>query len=114
MINLQSICVLVYSVWSLIVGVQNVQTEKTDLAASLVCVCSVRPSENNVSTPTFFPIDSLQKKLKELEEENKSLRSEVVMHTNQLPTGSQLLSPMLSILVLHLLPKRWQKWPCNF
>lgn len=36
----------------------------------------VRPSENNVSTPTFFPVDSLQKKLKELEEENKSLRSE--------------------------------------
>ncbi|XP_019748563.1 trafficking kinesin-binding protein 1-like isoform X2 [Hippocampus comes] len=36
----------------------------------------VRPSENNVSTPTFFPLDSLQKKLKDLEEENKSLRSE--------------------------------------
>ncbi|XP_057689406.1 trafficking kinesin-binding protein 1-like isoform X3 [Corythoichthys intestinalis] len=37
---------------------------------------SVRPTENNVSTPTFFPLDSLQKKLKDLEEENKSLRSE--------------------------------------
>ncbi|XP_051262438.1 trafficking kinesin-binding protein 1 isoform X2 [Dicentrarchus labrax] len=36
----------------------------------------VRPSETNVSTPTFFPLDSLQKKLKDLEEENKSLRSE--------------------------------------
>ncbi|KAI3360786.1 hypothetical protein L3Q82_013025, partial [Scortum barcoo] len=36
----------------------------------------LRPSENNVSTPTFFPLDSLQKKLKDLEEENKSLRSE--------------------------------------
>ncbi|XP_069549217.1 trafficking kinesin-binding protein 1 isoform X6 [Brachyistius frenatus] len=36
----------------------------------------VRPSESNVSTPTFFPLDSLQKKLKDLEEENKSLRSE--------------------------------------
>ncbi|XP_041798565.1 trafficking kinesin-binding protein 1-like isoform X1 [Chelmon rostratus] len=36
----------------------------------------VRPRENNVSTPTFFPLDSLQKKLKDLEEENKSLRSE--------------------------------------
>ncbi|XP_077384428.1 trafficking kinesin-binding protein 1-like isoform X2 [Festucalex cinctus] len=36
----------------------------------------VRPIENNVSTPTFFPLDSLQKKLKDLEEENKSLRSE--------------------------------------
>ncbi|XP_051920613.1 trafficking kinesin-binding protein 1-like isoform X1 [Hippocampus zosterae] len=36
----------------------------------------VRPSENNVSTPTFFPLGSLQKKLKDLEEENKSLRSE--------------------------------------
>uniref|UniRef100_A0A3B4XPQ2 Trafficking kinesin protein 1 n=1 Tax=Seriola lalandi dorsalis TaxID=1841481 RepID=A0A3B4XPQ2_SERLL len=36
----------------------------------------VRPSEPNVSTPTFFPLDSLQKKLKDLEEENKSLRSE--------------------------------------
>ncbi|KAM9852652.1 trafficking kinesin-binding protein 1 isoform 2-T2 [Aulostomus maculatus] len=36
----------------------------------------VRPSENNVSTPTFFPLDSLQKKLKDLEEENKSLRSQ--------------------------------------
>uniref|UniRef100_A0A3B5APF9 Trafficking kinesin protein 1 n=1 Tax=Stegastes partitus TaxID=144197 RepID=A0A3B5APF9_9TELE len=32
--------------------------------------------EPNVSTPTFFPLDSLQKKLKDLEEENKSLRSE--------------------------------------
>ncbi|TNN02282.1 hypothetical protein fugu_009769 [Takifugu bimaculatus] len=36
----------------------------------------VRPADNNVSTPTFFPLDSLQKKLKDLEEENKSLRSE--------------------------------------
>ncbi|XP_042279826.1 trafficking kinesin-binding protein 1-like isoform X2 [Thunnus maccoyii] len=36
----------------------------------------VRPSETNASTPTFFPLDSLQKKLKDLEEENKSLRSE--------------------------------------
>ncbi|XP_029306822.1 LOW QUALITY PROTEIN: trafficking kinesin-binding protein 1 [Cottoperca gobio] len=36
----------------------------------------VRPSENNVSTPLFFPLDSLQKKLKDLEDENKSLRSE--------------------------------------
>ncbi|XP_053182716.1 trafficking kinesin-binding protein 1 isoform X1 [Scomber japonicus] len=36
----------------------------------------VRTSEINVSTPTFFPLDSLQKKLKDLEEENKSLRSE--------------------------------------
>ncbi|XP_035473022.1 trafficking kinesin-binding protein 1 isoform X6 [Scophthalmus maximus] len=36
----------------------------------------VRPTETNVSTPTFFPLDSLQKKLKDLEEENKSLRSE--------------------------------------
>ncbi|XP_029360061.1 trafficking kinesin-binding protein 1 isoform X3 [Echeneis naucrates] len=36
----------------------------------------VRPSESNVSTPTFFPLDSLHKKLKDLEEENKSLRSE--------------------------------------
>ncbi|XP_039973005.1 trafficking kinesin-binding protein 1-like isoform X2 [Xiphias gladius] len=36
----------------------------------------VRPSETSVSTPTFFPLDSLQKKLKDLEEENKSLRSE--------------------------------------
>ncbi|XP_026226097.1 trafficking kinesin-binding protein 1 isoform X2 [Anabas testudineus] len=36
----------------------------------------VRPSEASVSPPTFFPLDSLQKKLKDLEEENKSLRSE--------------------------------------
>lgn len=36
----------------------------------------VRPTEPNISTPTFFPLDSLQKKLKDLEEENKSLRSE--------------------------------------
>ncbi|XP_059194977.1 trafficking kinesin-binding protein 1-like isoform X2 [Centropristis striata] len=36
----------------------------------------VRPSETNVSTPISFPLDSLQKKLKDLEEENKSLRSE--------------------------------------
>ncbi|XP_054637499.1 trafficking kinesin-binding protein 1 isoform X3 [Dunckerocampus dactyliophorus] len=36
----------------------------------------VRPSENNVSTPPFFPLDSLQKRLKDLEEENKCLRSE--------------------------------------
>uniref|UniRef100_A0A7N6A855 Trafficking protein, kinesin binding 1a n=1 Tax=Anabas testudineus TaxID=64144 RepID=A0A7N6A855_ANATE len=32
--------------------------------------------EASVSPPTFFPLDSLQKKLKDLEEENKSLRSE--------------------------------------
>lgn len=44
---------------------------------SLWCVYSVRPADNIVSTPTFFPLDSLQKKLKDLEEENKSLRSEV-------------------------------------
>lgn len=44
---------------------------------SLSCVSSLRPTDNNVSTPTFFPLDSLQKKLKDLEEENKSLRSEV-------------------------------------
>lgn len=44
---------------------------------SLSCVSSVRPADNNVSTPTFFPLDSLQKKLKDLEEENKSLRSKV-------------------------------------
>lgn len=44
---------------------------------SLSCVDSLRPADNNVSTPTFFPLDSLQKKLKDLEEENKSLRSEV-------------------------------------
>uniref|UniRef100_A0A668A8I9 Trafficking kinesin protein 1 n=1 Tax=Myripristis murdjan TaxID=586833 RepID=A0A668A8I9_9TELE len=30
----------------------------------------------NVSTPSYFPLDSLQKKLKDLEEENLSLRSE--------------------------------------
>ncbi|XP_030605599.1 trafficking kinesin-binding protein 1 isoform X2 [Archocentrus centrarchus] len=36
----------------------------------------VRPSEPSVSSPNFFPIESLQKKLKDLEEENKSLRSE--------------------------------------
>ncbi|XP_008430298.1 trafficking kinesin-binding protein 1 isoform X2 [Poecilia reticulata] len=35
----------------------------------------VRLSEPNLSTPTLFPLDSLQKKLKDLEEENKSLRS---------------------------------------
>ncbi|XP_017265486.1 trafficking kinesin-binding protein 2 isoform X3 [Kryptolebias marmoratus] len=35
----------------------------------------VRPSEPNVAAPTCFPLDSLQKKLKDLEEENKSLRS---------------------------------------
>lgn len=58
-----------------------------DSQMSLLCTCvcvrvySVRPSENNVSTPTFFPLDSLQKKLKDLEEENKSLRSEVHTHT---------------------------------
>ncbi|XP_069394115.1 trafficking kinesin-binding protein 1 isoform X6 [Paralichthys olivaceus] len=36
----------------------------------------VHPTETTVPTPTFFPLDSLQKKLKDLEEENKSLRSE--------------------------------------
>ncbi|CAJ1062061.1 trafficking kinesin-binding protein 1 isoform X2 [Xyrichtys novacula] len=36
----------------------------------------VRPTETSVSSPTIFPLDSLQKKLKDLEEENKSLRSE--------------------------------------
>ncbi|XP_074539250.1 trafficking kinesin-binding protein 1 isoform X2 [Halichoeres trimaculatus] len=36
----------------------------------------VRPNETSVSTPSPFPLDSLQKKLKDLEEENKSLRSE--------------------------------------
>ncbi|XP_027868351.1 trafficking kinesin-binding protein 1 isoform X3 [Xiphophorus couchianus] len=35
----------------------------------------VRLSEPNVSTPALFPLDSMQKKLKDLEEENKSLRS---------------------------------------
>ncbi|XP_014844707.1 PREDICTED: trafficking kinesin-binding protein 1 isoform X5 [Poecilia mexicana] len=35
----------------------------------------VRLSEPSLSTPTLFPLDSLQKKLKDLEEENKSLRS---------------------------------------
>ncbi|KAM4568702.1 trafficking kinesin-binding protein 1 isoform 1-T1 [Fundulus diaphanus] len=35
----------------------------------------VRLSEPNASTPTLFPLDSLQKKLKDLEEENHSLRS---------------------------------------
>ncbi|KAM9798569.1 trafficking kinesin-binding protein 1 [Neosynchiropus ocellatus] len=35
----------------------------------------VRPIEHSTSTPNFFPLDSLQKKLKDLEEENKSLRS---------------------------------------
>uniref|UniRef100_A0A7N8XLN7 Trafficking kinesin protein 1 n=1 Tax=Mastacembelus armatus TaxID=205130 RepID=A0A7N8XLN7_9TELE len=33
-------------------------------------------SEGDASTPTFFPLECLQKKLKDLEEENKSLRSE--------------------------------------
>lgn len=36
----------------------------------------VRPTEPSVSSPNFFPLESLQKKLKDLEEENKSLRSE--------------------------------------
>ncbi|XP_047453982.1 trafficking kinesin-binding protein 1 isoform X2 [Mugil cephalus] len=36
----------------------------------------VHLSESGVSTPMFFPLDCLQKKLKDLEEENKSLRSE--------------------------------------
>uniref|UniRef100_A0A8C7XAR1 Trafficking protein, kinesin binding 1a n=1 Tax=Oryzias sinensis TaxID=183150 RepID=A0A8C7XAR1_9TELE len=35
----------------------------------------VCPSEPYVSAPAVFPLDSLQKKLKDLEEENKSLRS---------------------------------------
>uniref|UniRef100_A0A8C6KVF2 Trafficking kinesin protein 1 n=1 Tax=Nothobranchius furzeri TaxID=105023 RepID=A0A8C6KVF2_NOTFU len=35
----------------------------------------VRPSEPSVAAPACFPVDSLQKKLKDLEEENKSLRS---------------------------------------
>ncbi|CAG6015925.1 unnamed protein product [Menidia menidia] len=35
----------------------------------------VRPSEANVSAPAVFPLDSLQKKLQDLEDENKSLRS---------------------------------------
>ncbi|KAM4580751.1 trafficking kinesin-binding protein 1 isoform 2-T2 [Odontesthes bonariensis] len=35
----------------------------------------MRPNEPNVSAPTIFPLDSLQKKLQDLEEENKSLRS---------------------------------------
>lgn len=51
---------------------------------SLSCVDSVRPADNNVSTPTFFPLDSLQKKLKDLEEENKSLRSEVERNNRQM------------------------------
>lgn len=49
-----------------------------------VCVYSVRPAETSVSTPTFFPLDSLQKKLKDLEEENKSLRFEVHTHAQTL------------------------------
>ncbi|XP_068616682.1 trafficking kinesin-binding protein 1-like [Brachionichthys hirsutus] len=35
-----------------------------------------RSTETSVSALPFFPLDSLQKKLKDLEEENKSLRSE--------------------------------------
>ncbi|XP_061572344.1 trafficking kinesin-binding protein 1 isoform X2 [Cololabis saira] len=35
----------------------------------------LRSSEPSLSIPSFFPLDSLQKKLKDLEEENKSLRS---------------------------------------
>ncbi|XP_037532337.1 trafficking kinesin-binding protein 1 [Nematolebias whitei] len=35
----------------------------------------IRPSEPNVAAPICFPLDSLQMKLKDLEEENKSLRS---------------------------------------
>jgi len=60
--------------------------QPADSRFSIVCVCvcvySVRPSENNVSTPISFPLDSLQKKLKDLEDENKSLRSEVHTHTH--------------------------------
>uniref|UniRef100_UPI0037E80F04 trafficking kinesin-binding protein 1 isoform X2 n=1 Tax=Semicossyphus pulcher TaxID=241346 RepID=UPI0037E80F04 len=41
-----------------------------------VTTTPVRSSETSVLTPTLFPLDSLQKKLKDLEEENKSLRSE--------------------------------------
>ncbi|XP_056141594.1 trafficking kinesin-binding protein 1 isoform X1 [Lampris incognitus] len=37
---------------------------------------AVRPSDPNVSVPNYFPLDSLQKKLKDLEAENLSLRSE--------------------------------------
>uniref|UniRef100_A0A8C6SAV4 Trafficking protein, kinesin binding 1a n=1 Tax=Neogobius melanostomus TaxID=47308 RepID=A0A8C6SAV4_9GOBI len=37
---------------------------------------TVRLPEISTSPPTFFPLDLLQKKLKDLEEENKSLRSE--------------------------------------
>lgn len=36
----------------------------------------MRSTETNVSPPVFFPLDSLQMKLKDLEEENQSLRSE--------------------------------------
>lgn len=93
-INLWSIFMFLLSIVSLIVGIQNVRDYNWFSSISrvrlLLCVCSVRPSENNVSTPTFFPVDSLQKKLKELEEENKSLRSEVRMHTHPLLTGIRL------------------------
>lgn len=60
----------------------------SDWSFSLMCVCvciySVRPAETSVSMPTFFPLDSLQKKLKDLEEENKSLRFEVHTHAQTL------------------------------
>uniref|UniRef100_UPI003AAB6BBD trafficking kinesin-binding protein 1-like n=1 Tax=Centroberyx gerrardi TaxID=166262 RepID=UPI003AAB6BBD len=36
----------------------------------------VRPSDPSLPVPSYFPLDSLQKKLKDLEEENLSLRSE--------------------------------------
>ncbi|KAM9309438.1 trafficking kinesin-binding protein 1 isoform 2-T2 [Pholidichthys leucotaenia] len=41
-----------------------------------VTATPVRQNEPTVSAPAFFPLESLQKKLKDLEEENKSLRSE--------------------------------------
>ena len=40
-------------------------------------VSRIRQSDPNVTVPTYLPLDSLQKKLKDLEAENISLRSEV-------------------------------------
>uniref|UniRef100_H2LN52 Trafficking kinesin protein 1 n=1 Tax=Oryzias latipes TaxID=8090 RepID=H2LN52_ORYLA len=50
----------------------NAAEESEGESSTSTPVC---PSEPYVSAPAVFPLDSLQKKLKDLEEENKSLRS---------------------------------------
>ena len=46
-----------------------------------ICSTPLKRNESSSSVQNYFHLDSLQKKLKDLEEENVVLRSEVKLHT---------------------------------